>query len=129
MNYVSRDLLRGYWGISEPIPCTSAFEALQAENEHKVTDRFTKTRAPLSNPADIYRKFDAARQLLTSCACGDLCSTGSGVEMLAPPRSLLPRLSAKSGGVPEVTRSRGLLLAQCVRGLSDRSGGESRCPA
>jgi hypothetical protein len=110
LNYVSRDLLRGYWGISEPIPCTSAFEALQAENEHKVTDRFTKTRAPLSNPADIYRKFDAARQLLTSCASGYLCSTGSGVEMLAPPRSLLPRLSAKSGGVPEVTRSRGLLL-------------------
>ena len=31
-------------------------------------------------------------------------------EALAPPRSLLPRLSARSAGVPEVTRSRGLLL-------------------
>jgi hypothetical protein len=110
LNYVSRDLLRAYWGISEPIPCASAFEALQAENEHKVTDRFTKTCAPLSNPADLYRKFDAARRVLMSCASGYLCSKGSGVEMLAPPRSLLPRLSARSAGVPEVTRSRGLLL-------------------
>src|SRR5205807_979361 len=69
-----------------------------------------KTAAPLSNPAEIYCKFDAARQLLMSCATGYSCSKGSGVETLAPPRSLLPRLSAKSGGVPEVTRSRGLLL-------------------
>ena len=110
LNYVSRDLLRAYWGIGEPIPCAAAFEALQAENEHKVTDRFTKTPTPLSNPADLYRKFDAARQLLTSCASGYLCSKGSEVETLAPPRSLLPRLSARSAGIPDVSRSRGLLL-------------------
>ncbi len=122
LNYVSRDLLRAYWGISEPIPCASAFEALQAENEHKVTDRFTKTRTPLSDPAGIYRRFDAARQLLMSCASGFVCSKGSGLETLAPPRSLLPRLSARSAGVPEVTRSRGLLLrSACAiyRSVSD----------
>ena len=110
LNYVSRETLRAYWGISEPIPCTSAFQALQAETEQKVTDRFTKTRYPLSNPADIYRKFDAARQLLTSCTSAYLCTKGSGVEMLAPPRSMLQRLSVRSAGVPDVTRSRGLLL-------------------
>jgi hypothetical protein len=110
LNYVSRETLRAYWGISEPIPCTSAFQALQAENEQKVTDRFTKTRYPLANPADIYRKFEAARQLLTGCASAYLCTKGSGVEMLAPPRSMLQRLSVRSAGVPDVTRSRGLLL-------------------
>ncbi|ODU25328.1 MAG: hypothetical protein ABS95_00210 [Verrucomicrobia bacterium SCN 57-15] len=110
LNYVSRETLRAYWGISEPIPCTAAFEALQAENEHKVTDRFTKTRHPLSNPADIYRKFDATRQLLTSCTSAYLCTKGSGVETIAPPRSMLQRLSARSAGVADVTRSRGLLL-------------------
>jgi hypothetical protein len=110
LNYISRDTLRAYWGISEPIPCTSAFQALQAENERKVTDRFTKTRCPLANPADIYRKFDAARQLLARCTSAYLCTKGSGVEMLAPPRSMLHRLSVRSAGVPDVTRSRGLLL-------------------
>lgn len=110
LNYVSRETLRAYWGVSEPIPCTAAFEALQAENEHKVTDRFTKTRHPLADPADIYRKFDAARQLLTSCTSAYLCIKGSGVETIAPPRSMLQRLSARSAGVADVTRSRGLLL-------------------
>jgi hypothetical protein len=110
LNYISRDTLRAYWGISEPIPCTSAFQALQAENERKVTDRFTRTRCPLANPADIYRKFDAARQLLARCTSAYLCTKGSGVEMLAPPRSMLHRLSVRSTGVPDVTRSRGLLL-------------------
>ncbi len=110
LNYVSRETLRAYWGISEPIPCTSAFQALQAENEQKVTDRFTKTRYPLPNPADIYRKFDAARQLLAQCTSAYLCTKESGVELIAPPRSLLQRLSVRSSGVADVTRSRGLLL-------------------
>ncbi len=110
LNYVSRETLRAYWGISEPIPCTSAFEALNAENERKVTDRFTKTRHPLSDPAGIYQKFNAARTLLSSCTSAYLCAKGSGVEILAPPRSLLQRLSARSAGVADVTRSRGMLL-------------------
>lgn len=124
LNYVSRETLRAYWGISEPIPCTSAFEALHAETEQKVTDRFTKTRHPLSDPAGIFQKFDAARRLLRSCTSAYLSTKGSGVEMLAPPRSLLQRLSTRSPGVSDVTRSRGALLRSACsvhRGVPDAS--------
>jgi len=124
LNYISRETLRAYWGISEPIPCTSAFEALHSETEQKVTDRFTKTRHPLSDPAGIYQQFDAARRLLSSRTSAYLCTKGSGVEMLAPPRSLLQRLTSRSTGVADVTRSRGVLLkSACAvyRGVPEAS--------
>lgn len=109
LNHMSREMLRSYWGISEPIPCMAAIQALQGENEHKLTDRFTKTRAPLPNPAEVYRKFDRARGLLVESVSNFLCAK-SATEMLSPPKTILSRLMEKGGGVPEVSRSRGILL-------------------
>jgi len=123
LNYISRDLLRSYWDISEPIPCMAAIQALQRENEHKLTDRFTKRRVPLPNPADIYRKFERARELLTESVSNFLCAR-SGGEMVLAPKTILSRLMEKGGGLPEVSRARGLLLRNACAvfrssGLSD----------
>lgn len=109
LNHISRELLRSYWGISEPVPCMAAIQALQGENEHKLTDRFTKNRTPLPNPAEVYRKFHQGRELLMENVSNFLCAK-SGAEMVPPPNTILNRLMEKAGGLPEVSRSRGLLL-------------------
>jgi hypothetical protein len=115
LNYISRETLQAYWGVTEPLPCLAAFEALQDETEQKVTDRFTKRRHPLSDPAAIYKSFDAARRLITECTAAFLGAKTSKTETLIPPASLLQRLSARSPGDSYVTRSRGQLLRAACR--------------
>lgn len=110
LNYVSRETLRAYWGLSEPIPCMAAFQALQQENEQKVTDRFTRAVRPLPDPAGLYRKFAAARQLLTKYSSAYLCARETAGPLQPPPPSLLQRLSVQSAGLADVSRSRGALL-------------------
>lgn len=113
LNYVSRDLLTAYWGISEPVPSLASIQALQAETEQRVTDRFTKSTHPLANPKDLFEKFSLARGMLVA-SLSDYLGTAGGPDLPAglalAPKSLVPRLMERSDGSPEVTRSRGQLL-------------------
>lgn len=113
MSYIAQDLLTGYWGISNPIPCMAAIQALHKENEQRVTDRFTKSKTPRSNQQEIYQHFTRARSLLTETVADYLDMAGQTDPSLGqtlPPKSMMNRLMLRNGSIAEVTRSRGILL-------------------
>jgi len=109
LHYMTREMVGAYWEISNPSPNASSLDALLAENEQKVIDRFTKREHPIADPVEFHKEFLNARNLLVR-QVEEYLGPPEDQSILAPPKSLQHRLMERSAGVGSVTRSRGLLL-------------------